>query len=76
MMDKKPKRSATLQEDGTVLLVLDKFTSKVVLYDKSLHDTWPDLEHPKQKRRKRVKKDDAEGNVEPGAAGDGLCPTE
>ena len=75
-MDKKPKRSATLQKDGTVLIQADKFSSRVVPYNKALHDKWPDLERPKQKRRKKVKKDDAEGNVKSGDAGGGVCPAE
>lgn len=71
-MTKKFNRSATLREDGTVLICADKFTSKVVPYSESLHECWPDLERPKKKRRKRVKKDDAERNVESCADGIGV----
>lgn len=62
------KRSATLLEDGTVRIRADKFSSRIVPYSEDLHEKWPDLERPKKKRKRRVKKDDAEGNVEPGTA--------
>lgn len=58
------KRSATLQEDGTVLLVADRNTERVVPYDESLHDAWPDLERPKKRRKRKVVEDDnSEGDA-------------
>jgi hypothetical protein len=74
MMAKKFKPSATRIDGGMVEMKLDSKTVVVKKFHESMLEEWPDLAEPvsKPKKRKRVKKDDAEGDAESGTVGNGV----